>query len=880
MHVELQAIIETSPSQWTQLSGWGMTQQKSGLFQEGVSISKSAVSIGIEKGGLYYLSLYLRFEQPEIGMFVVNVTSDNGKAYVSKSQGTLKQTGIVLNEMVMLDEGVLLVAYVYSDKHISISRDSSFVLQHLSTYEHFVGFIANPKQSTTVASRHPQFLVNWNREFSFHHGFSTTTGTFMPLYDGYYLVNVKFVLENVKGRIQCILSNDGHHYMFDEYYTQMMDYVTLSFSNVFKFKTKQNVFLKIRTESARVVVHTTSSYSIVMMKEARDDIDLGYTEDNFLEYNLEDDDIFDGDSTQLQKIKTWRTNDTNFIRDGNFHIPEGYYFVALKILAKTVSPSHWNNVELEMNVDRSRFPLIHRPTIQGCAGIFHGVVFLRKGGFLSCLLKTKSRIELLESTSFVLYKLKLQVYSSLYALDGSSILPSSNSFINLQEIHIVDYNAVTSSSSSNAFAITIQKSGLYDLVVNLHLTNGTGTAQVSLMRQTKEMAEEKWEEITKCVSSSNYKCFLSIAINSTEGDELALRTDFSEYFTSANLLIPSSSSIQITYLIPTNNIIGFSTYTQKSDSTMSGQKLGYLPALLNGPILLNKVNYTVNKITIEVKGYYALSCNTLVHLLKPIGSKSTVVVLLRTDTKSTGRKTKTVYETIDSNVTLNQLSVIGGFNFDIDDTFEMSISVKNNKGKQVAWHSGNKSVMSLVLISKDATRYFQVDGDTYILTKTGGNIFKTLHQDDKTYFDYYYNLKATRTSTIMIRITLVGTAIVNTQDTSDAGEEMRINILLNDKETLPHFFSTVRKDLKNNDKLTMHISGVMAVHAQDLIKVNIELSSKLDFRISSGTTLTVFILDNEMKNIADSSVFQPMDVQMDQKILESAGRDQKIYLFV
>lgn len=840
------------------MNGWELRKPKGGHFQDAVSISDTASTINIEAPGLYYLSLYMFFEQPfSTGLIIINVTSNANNTYISKSQGRSKHNGIALNEVLMLDTDGSVVVNIFCEREIDISKTSRLILQYLSSYNDYFGFIANPKLSVTLPSNNPQLLVDWNSALSLHHGFSKTTGAFIPLQDGFYLVNVKLVLENVFGRIQgFVYSGNNRILLFEEYYESNIEYATLTYTTILRLHAKHQVLLKLNTRSTRAVVHQTSSYSIVFLKrvQLKDQSPLRI-------YNLEDEELIEANN-QGREITMWHANDTNFVVDGKFHV-SGYYFVALNIFSRTKS-NKADNFQIEMEVNgASSFPLLQKQTEIGGAYIFHGVIFLRKSGFLSCKVKGKGRVTLLESSNVILQKIIPQMYSSLYTINPSvSLHQTTNStFLNLQEIHVADRNKVTSISSNidDAFYVTFQESGLYDVAVNLYLANSTKTEEhVVLLKQCKENHQNRhWEEITRCIFSSSNQCFLSIALNATRGDKIALKSNFKG--SELSLLVKSTSYIQLTYLNSINDIVGFSKYIQVNSTTRKVICPTKGTAKKGEMMFQNKISCS----DITLKGYYTFSLNLLISIQKHLETISRLKIQLKK-----GRKTKFITEAVKKNTTLKQLSVIDGFELDLGDTIDIQISLLDNE--QVEWFSHENSVMSLVLISRNSRQYFQADEGQPLHYSTQ-SIFPQSYLIDKSYYEYYVDLRAKKTCIIMLKVTLILTA--HTQSESNY---MRINIVLNDKET---YLSASRENLRNEEEVVLHISGVFTVLHEDLVKVNIHLNSDLTFDTLPATSMTIFVLSNHIKDSIDSTYFRPVDIGnfVDEASFQTPGIHNKEY---
>ncbi|XP_066921300.1 uncharacterized protein [Clytia hemisphaerica] len=825
-HIQMDSQQDlTTSNQWVSLSHWESGQYKKGLFMS--DFEMDGTTFFVKRSGVYFASLYVHLEQATSKDFAIRIHTNQKESYTSIGKSTSRINVLHLNQILLLNENQTFTVDVNCSHSNTISQKTVISIHFISNFAYTLGFIANPNEIQTVKSQdYEQVLVNWNVMFETSYGFSAATGQYTALESAYYVITVQLTLRNVYGKVMLSLRNDDvRDVIKEEYFEDLSEIVTMTYSGIHRINEKRNILLSVKTFDCKAIIDKRSVYS-VMRTETIYGYQASYSshDDKSQKAIIEKNNEIESESKQT--LKHWRTfhNHTAFLKNrAMFQLRKSsLYFVYVQVKMKSMdAPTDLVDVELCIDERTNKYSL-SRQNEGSLWATLAGVFYIQDSQDISIIIHNKSPnpIEIVgDQTSIYISELSFQTHSSTYA-----VVPISDEKIHNGSLYPValtmeatsNFNMVTKAVRN---IITIQHEGTYHVSLNLYLQNIKEDIEFIVMSRLDEN-RMKWNTLSKCITGQTDQCFVASIMRLKEGQQLMVSAS-----TPLNDVIVKESFFQITFLRSQDETTKtLQTRMTKDKSTRA--EVNPVFKFNDGDnfylLTLNLILGNVSDSHIRVKFDFKLG-----RLWKPI--KKFQRQLNENQTRVSFTLTEGFYARKGSEIKMEVINLKGG-SYIIETLQTARLMLPNNEE------------------GKARFKHLRVDTRAGVQSVLNFVAPKRKHSNGK-YFTVVNYLKAEKSSTALLMVTLEG----HLKCQNHQRHRLKAKILLRKTETTIQGY---REELKCNEFVSLHMTGVVVAHVEDSIKVLVETDRSSSFTATRQTTITLLVLkENPLKIPPTSDLF-------------------------
>ena len=859
------------------------------MFQWDVGMDKQRQSFHINRGGLYYVSLNTFLKSSTRGLVSAQLTkttisgNTSNETYTTEIRSASKSQHVHLNRVLLFDQGETFHLSIFcSESKHRVSASTSISLHFLSPYEYAFGFIANLEKTRTIKGAHDQTLVNWKPYFERTHGFFATTGDFVVLKSGYYLVTFQMTLRNVYGEIQIILiKGQERNIAKKEYFKRKSAIETLTYTTVYKVMSRETIKFIIQTPDAELDIDPSSSYSAVLIETVSIDTDdevagnnKTFSDTTTVNYQLaslqQDNHIASSSEDQEVRLVNWKNffnNDSAYLVNSAFQIRRSsFYFVHVEVHFKDIimdPPSESNNVDedaqkirTELRLETSDRYKLFRQDRDSRTAYFFGVFYIKNKQSISINIVNSSPYQITvakHSTKMLIYELKLQTYASLFeilpAISPSTkftqgIAPALPQYpghaMRLSQKQTSNFNIVTKNSKDSV--IEVLKKGIYYAALDVHLLkneipNSNDTVVLTVMVKVTGN-NETWIPVARCIGDYRKQCFIPLILTLDVGQSLLI----SRSNAVGNFSL-EESHFHLSYICPA-----------LSSSLKDTKKLTNIDDI-NKPIF-----------KLPAAGYYLITGSLILREVKA-GSQVKIDIKYKRGmrTKSILSMKKTIWQP--------QITVAISEGFDAQqegDTIILFVELTDSDGSRSNSYVIDQGIFSYLLITNDKDRFKRLKASTSSISPKGTVDFvarKVHHQSEKYISDRLF-LRSVQSITSLVTVNLIG-RIMPKGGSCTVGETSQ---LIRARIQNEAHFQTYAQHLNCGETVGLHLSGVVTTHPTDFIKVDVELDGDFVFKVSKHSSITMFVLKDSMPFTSTKSEdFLEEDLTSSQLVLLGSG---------
>ena len=838
---------------WTQITEHRHTDKKHDrIFREHINI-ENGVFIA-PRSGLYYISLYLHYENSYTGKHYLNITVDNGnnrtRQFVSKIECNRKIKSIHMNEVVQLNNKNRFMFFIMSSNDLKLSPKTTLSVQFISSYVNTIGFISYPKTFSTISNENPQYIIDWVTDFVLTNGFSKATGTFVVIKDGYYLIVLKLIFKNIIGKTDVFIYENGKEFFqINNDFKEISLFETVTYTGIRKLSSRSKISLKILASTNDGIIADESSYSILFMSST------SHKQNLPLHHHALNETIVPHERKSLM----WETHDDGHLVKKAFQIARtGYYFILVDM---NIEQEEIGKVDVTLDIDTDHYKMFSDATGTRFKVSIGGVFFLKSGKGIECHIKPNRISKVLKRTSITIYEIAFQTDTSLFSLSTSSRINNEKGhFLDLGVFSEFSLNVLL--SSDNKF-LKIFEDGIYYVVLNI-LTKNETTEKFINVNLRHRNSKGEWKMLTECLGTSSSNCFLPVVLFLKEGDWLAV---WQQFETSSAYALSILSSITVQFLKHEKDAVGFCQNLIKNEIVS-----GNLPHRVKefgeadySPMFLKNMSLNGEKIIVPYKGVYFITANIIIRtqLLPRITLKIKV-----------SRRTKSQYSRQLEHTTFSSFSIVGNHYLQAGDELkvEVSFNKKNN------WEIYNKSIISIVLLTTDEQQIISVETDKNVILKSSSNeIWKRSATYGKMspYLKFMYGDGEAETTFVgLLSLTLTGEIKMKSDK---VGAAYFINVhMTRDKHKWEHLLSRkhIIKRSEGSAIISLQLSGIIVLHpgAGNIMEVEMKLSDGIEFYPSVGSTLSVVVLEEIPPKVADYSYLLPASIPFQEALTTFKGK--------
>ena len=849
LHVQLNSNQPLKEKTWTKLQGWKLANKNinnyvnTGMFLWDVGIDKQGQSFHIKRGGVYYISLNTFLSSPtsELVSAQLTTTFNVNKTYTTQMQSSSKSQHLHLNRVLLLDEGETFYLSVFCAKgNGQVSSSTSITVHFLSPYEYTFGFIASLGESKTIKGPYEQLLVNWKPYFERMHGFFATSGDFVAVKSGYYLITFQMTLRNVEGEVRIILYNGQKRIVVKKEYFKRMSHVeTLTYTCVYKVIKKEKIRFAIQTPGAEVFVDPSSSYSVVLIESITNDAENNIKIDGTVNYQfaaLKKDNIIAPGGQEIQLVH-WKNfhNHTAYLVNSAFQIRRSsFYFVHVEVHLKNTILATTNNdddakIRIELRLETLDRYRLFRQNQESQTAYFFGIFYIKNKQSISINIINDTPSEVTigkDSTTIFIYELKLQTYSSLFEILPAVPTPITGlrypeHVMRLIQKHTSNFNIIT--NTKDGIVIEILEKGIYYAALDVLLLKYRQKDErntVTFTVMTRKINQQTWGPISRCVSDYRKQCFIPLILSLDVGQILLIsRSD-----ATGNISL-HESHFHLNYICPSEE----DTKTFTTNVRDVNKPIFKLPAkgyyLITGSLILE--NVTGSEVKVEIK-YKRRS------RVKPILSLK--------------------MEVWQSHI---NVAISEGFDAQEADTIKLSIQITDNDGKTSSFTLG-QGMFSYLLITNEKDRFKSLKASSSTISVKGTVDFvarKASYHEEEKYISDKLFLRSVQSITSLVTVNLIGRIMPKRgKCTGQVNERIHARI-----QNEAHFQTSARK-LNCGETVDLHLTGVLTTHPTEFIKVDVETDEDFVFKISKHSSISMFVLKDTMPFAFTSKDFLPEDL--------------------
>ena len=786
-----------------------------------------------------------------------------------------------LNRVLLLDSGEKLdfSVFVTTDGFeipFQVTQSTRITLHFVSPYEYTFGFIANLGKSQTAMVPNEQLLVNWKPYFERTHGFFASTGDFIALESGYYLITFQITLLNVKGRVTILLykGESGKGIVANnEYFRKQSDRETLTYSYVYKLSEKQRLRFKIKTPDAKVGIDPSSSYSAVLVESCLtppvDPTSLSITgegkskakeeEVNYQFAALQQDNLVAPD--QELQLFSWKNfhNHTAYLVNSAFQIRRSsFYFVQVKV--HFTGNSGGAPIRVELRVESRNRYLLFQQNLNSRAAYFFGVLYIKVEQSISVNVINESPNTITinrDSTTMFIYELKLQTYSTLYEIlskppiSPNNLLKKSISGQSQQhELFLVqkqtsNFNIIT--STKDDIIIEILKEGIYyaalDILFADENKNHQGKDSGEFIIMIRETHQESWTSIAKCIGDRTKQCFIPLILTLEKGQAILIKGS-----KIAGNLVLGESHFHLNYICPN------STHDRSSPKSTGNVQ----DAAKTLSVDVRKTDTLVFKL--PSKGYYLITGSLILGNLTGLTVKINIKYTIgnRRERTITSLKKKLYNSSSQINFALSEGFAASEANI----TINLYIEVTGQDWQTSSSHySIVQGLFSYLLITEDTYRFKSLKAIPSTISAKGTVNFRArqTYQEQNKYISDQLFLQSIQSISSLVTVNLIGKILPKNGGLCDSGKistgNRKIYAWIRDEA----HFQTSASQLQCGDTVLLHLTGLVITHPMDFIKVDVEIDPGLAFKVAKYSSVSVFVLKDTMPFVFTSSDYLDTD---------------------
>ena len=850
------------------------------MFQWDVGMDTQRQSFHIKRGGLYYVSLNTFLSSPTRGFISAQLTTTttttqgeaSNKTFTTEIRSASKSRHVHLNRVLLFNQNEIFYLSVFcSEANQQISASTSISLHFLSPYDYAFGFIANIEKTRTIKGAHDQTLVSWKPYFERMQGFFATTGDFLALKSGYYLITFQMTLRNVYGEIVIILMKGGERKIAkQEYYKQMSAVETLTYTTVYKVMSREKIRFIIQTPDAKVDIDPSSSYSAILIETVSDGTNnvmsqsnktsSGTSTVNYQLASLQQDNHIaassDDQEIQLVHWKNFFNNDSAYLVNSRFQIRRSsFYFVHVEVHFKDLvikdPPSESNNedeqqIRTELRLETSDRYKLFRQNRDSRSAYFFGVFYIKNKQSISISIVNNSPYEITvakHSTKMFIYELKLQTYASLFEI-MPAIPPTTTTTVQdttqqqypghamrLAQKQTSNCDIITTSNSKDGVVIQILKKGIYYAALDVHLLKNempdhNDTVIFTVMSKLAKRNNETWTPIARCIGDYRKQCFIPLILTLNVGQSLFVsRSD------AAGNSSLEESHFHLSFICPASSSDTKDTRTLVSIEDID-KPIFKLPAagyyLITGSLILRQVTVG-SQIKIDIKYKRERRTKSILSMKKKVWQPEITV------------------------------SISEGFDAQEDgDTITLSVELTDNDGRRITSFVLDQGIFSYMLITKEKDRFKSLKASTSTISPKGTVDFvarKVYYQSEKYISDRLF-LRSVQSITSLVTVNLIGRIMPKRGRCADGQTSKRIHARIQNEA----HFQTYARRLNCGETVGLHLSGVVTTHPTDFIKVDVELDGDFVFKVSKHSSITMFVLKDSMPFTSTSIDFLEEDL--------------------
>ena len=819
IHISLGRKQDIPSRKWTLISEWSNI----GKIEDFEIHEKSVFQI--PRSGIYFMLMHLHFNKTENVTLDIKLTQNGDQRHIAKYRIREKFDHIHLNEICAANKNTNISIEIYTDNCINILSSTSISLQFIHSFEQSVGFIASPQETVLLSQQRKQFLLNWMVGFNIFQGFSSSSGLFTVILDGYYIINVKLILENISGNIDVYFNINGESSLaFRNYYKSLLRYDTVSFSDVLRLQKKSKLYLQISSNSKGKVLNQ-SQYSIIFMKPN--------SVESYFRKNIKVAESIE--SNNWHPVINWLTTEKlKGIQIQGY----SYYYVLTSLDVECK-----NTTVLESRLAINNVPMITKQqyTVTGLNKVaLSGLFFMKKDQKINCDIKS-SKGTILQNTSFIsIMPVFYFNYSSMYISTNNINLFYQQSGTDMEIKPLIDVsqvfvkwlgigNNIFSPTKEDASqSITIKHTGTFFITLNLNIRNATDKGSVvHLLLKRKGL---NWTVIRSLVIDYSGSVFYTCLISLKTGDSISLLRNI----TSDSLI----SSIEIQYLTSSKQSKG-GTFSINITREKDKDKLCH--SFIPTRVLLN-IRETVKSddgnIKIEYPGTYMIILNLEFSQTTP---KKQFIVSLFLKKNERPRK---IYEMKKKNAEATSLT----FYINCLQYFESGDEFFFSFNQKFEFQLTNGDI-SFLLIGSDKGKLLSQKATSQSVTS--GKIYWGANLEDHPMFEVYGDVTTKKTLFCLLSTVITGEITFE----SDEEQFIQVSVKLN-KEKI-HHLQVRHTNFSRGELVSLTSSAMITLHEQDKLTVFIELSSGARIALSRHVKLQLAVLDQFYSGVDDFSILRP-----------------------
>ena len=804
---------------WTLISEWSTIDK----IQDFQIYEKSVFQI--PRSGIYFMLIHLYYEKIENITLYIKLTQNGDQRHIGKYRIYENLDDILLNEIYAANKNTNISIELYTDNnYINILCSTSISFQFIHAFEQSVGFIASPQETALLSQQRKQYLLNWIVDFNIFRGFSSSSGLFTVILDGYYIINVKLILENISGNIDVYLNVNGESSLaFRNYYKSLLRYDTVSFSDVLKLQKKNKLYLQISSNSKGKVLKQ-SRYSIIFMKP-----------NSLASYFRKNIKVAESiESNNWHPVINWLT--TESLRGIQIQRYSYYYVLAsLDVECK-------NTTVLESRLAVNNIPRITKRqyTATGLNKVvLSGLFFMNEGQRINCDIKSHKGT-ILQNTSFIsIMPMFYFNHSSMYISTNNISLFYQQSRTNMEIKPLFDVtqvfvkwlgigNNIFSPTKEDASqSIVIKRTGTFLITLNLNISNATDRGSVAhLLLKRKEL---NWTVIRRLNIDYSKSVFYTCLISLKTGDSISLLRNI----TSDSLI----SSIEIQYLISSKQSKG-GTFSINITREKDKKKLSH--SFIPTSVLMNickTVKSQDGNIKIEHSGTYMIILNLDFSQATP-KKKFIVSLFLRKN-----KKERKIYEMKKKNAGATSLTFYINCLQYLESGDEFYFSLNQKSTLQLT-----NSDISFLLIGSDKGKLLSRKASSGSVESGKINWGEDL---ENPWFNVFVDVTTKKTFFCLLSTVITGEIAFE----SDEEQFIQVNVKLNEEKI--HHLQVRHSNFSHRELVSLTLSGMITLHEQDKLTVYIELSSGARIKLSRHVKFQLAVLDQFYSGVDDISVLHP-----------------------
>ena len=820
IHISLGRKQDIPSRKWTLISEWSKIDKN-----EDFQIYEKSV-FQTPKSGTYFMLIHLHFNKTENITLDIKLTQNGDQRRIAKYRIYENLDDIHLNEIYAVNKNTNISIEIFTDNCINILSSTSISFQFIHSFEQSVGFIASPQETVLLPQQRKQFLLNWMVEFNIFRGFSSSSGLFTVILDGYYIINVKLILENISGNIDVYLNVNGESSLaFRNYYKSLLRYDTVSFSDVLRLQKKSKLYLQISSNS-KIKVLNQSRYSIIFMKPN--------SVESYFRKNIKIAEIIE--SNNWHPVINWLTTKSlkGIQMQGN-----SYYYVLTSL---DVECKNTTVLESRLAINNDAKITKRQYTVTGLNKVvLSGLFFMKKDKKINCNIKSSKGTILLNTSFISIIPVFYFNHSSMYISTNNVSLFYQQSHTDMEIKPLFDVSQVfvkwlgignnifSPTNEDTSQSITIKRTGTFFITLNLNISNARDRGfGVHFLLKRKGL---NWTVFRKIVIGYSGSVFYTCLISLKTGDSISILRNIA-----LNSLI---SSMEIQYLTSSKQSKGgaFSIYMKREK-----KKVKRYHSFIRTSVLVD-INETVKSqdgsIKITHSGTYMIILNLEFRQTTP--RRIFIVSLLLKKKK----KQKKIYEMKKKNAEAANLAFYMNCLQYLESGDEIFLSLHHESAFQLT--NGD---ISFLLIGSDKGKLLSQSYPGLSESIENGEIHWG-YDINNPLFPVYGDVTTKKTLFCLLSTVITG------QITFEKEKDQFIQVSVRLNEEKIHNLQVRHTNFSQEEFVSLTLSGMIMLYEEDVLAVHIELSSGARISLTKHAKLQLAVLDQFYSGLDDISIFRP-----------------------